>query len=54
MIHVLSGQITITTANNNSKTFYTRDFFIIPSKLEGNWQSEGHGLTKYLSVKRSW
>lgn len=54
LVHVLSGEITITTPDDEIHTFYTGDFFIIPNGMKGHWQSAGHSLTKYFVVKRSW
>ena len=52
MIQVLSGQITI-VVDGNTQTFYAGDFFVIPKGMLGQWQSEGHGLVKWLSVEGS-
>lgn len=54
LIHVLSGSISITTVDNTTHTFHTGDFFIIPNNMEGQWQSSGHSLAKFLSIQRSW
>lgn len=54
VVHVLSGEITITTPDDLIHTFHTGDFFIIPSGLKGQWKSSGHSLAKYLVVQRSW
>lgn len=54
MVHILSGEVKITSPNDNQHTFYTGDFFIIPSGMEGQWKSNGHSIVKYLTVERSW
>ena len=53
LIHLLSGMITFTDKENKKHTFHTGDFFVIPKGLEGQWNSEGHGLIKYLIVEKS-
>jgi len=53
MIRVLSGQITIESSDSTNQTFYSGDFFVIPKGLNGAWKSEGHGITKYLSIEKS-
>lgn len=54
MVHVLSGEVTITSSNNKKHIFHTGDFFIIPSGMEGTWKSSGHSIMKYLTIERSW
>lgn len=51
LIQLISGQISITDSGNVTQTFYTGDFFVIPSGFTGKWNSDGHGLIKYLSVE---
>jgi len=53
LVHLLSGQLTITVAKNEDYTFYTGDFFILPKGLKGKWKSEGHGMIKYMTVEKS-
>ena len=53
MIHLLSGQVTITNADDTSQSFYAGDFFIIPKGFSGSWELEGHGLVKYLAVSKT-
>ena len=53
MIHLLSGRITVTNADDTSQTFYAGDFFIIPKGFSGSWVNEGHGLVKYLTVSKT-
>ncbi len=53
LIHILSGQLSLTDEANNKKVFYSGDFLIIPSGFTGSWQSEGHGLLKYMSVVKT-
>ncbi len=53
LVHLLSGQVTISDKNNQKQTFYTGDFFIIPKGFTGNFKSDGHGLVKYLIVEKT-
>jgi len=53
MIHLLSGAIEITNADDTTQSFYAGDFFIIPKGFSGPWELEGHGLVKYLAVSRT-
>ena len=53
VIAVLSGQISLRTSQEETFTFYTGDFFIIPKGFQGEWISEGHGLLKYLSIQKA-
>lgn len=53
LVHVLSGMITFTDSDNKVFTFHTGDFFVIPKGLEGQWNSQGHGIVKYLIVEKS-
>ena len=53
MIHLLSGQLTMVDLDGDEHVFYTGDFFIIPEGFKGSWISKGHGLVKYISVKRT-
>lgn len=52
-LQILSGQVTMTDLDNNKHTFYTGDFLVIPNGFKGEWESEGHGIVKYLVVKRT-
>ena len=53
LIQLLSGQVTIKIPEGTERTFYSRDFFVIPKNLTGNWKSEGHGLVKYLTIEKT-
>lgn len=53
LIHLLSGQIAFIDAEDNIHTFYTGDFFVIPKNLTGIWNSNGHGLIKYLEIEKT-
>lgn len=53
LIHILSGQITLTTEHAEVFTYYAGDFFIIPQGLAGTWNTDGHQLVKYLSVEKT-
>lgn len=50
MIKVLSGQLTFTDSTGESTTFYTGDFFVLPTGFKGIQLSRGHSIVKYLSV----
>ena len=52
VIHLLSGQITLTDPDGAQQTFYTGDFLVVPADYEGEWTSDGHGLIKYLTVEK--
>ena len=52
VIHLLSGQVTLTDPDGASQTFYTGDFLVVPANYEGEWASDGHGLIKYLIVEK--
>lgn len=53
IIQVLSGQITIEDKVGEAQVFYSGDFLIIPTGFTGKWNSEGHGLIKYLTVEKT-
>lgn len=53
LVQLLSGQVKIKTPYGGESIFYTRDFFVIPKNLEGIWESEGHGLIKYLTIEKT-
>jgi len=53
MIRLLSGQISIVDIDENTHTFYTGDFFVLPNDFSGVWTSQGHGLIKYLLVEKT-
>ena len=53
VLHLLSGQITLTDQNKNVHLYQSGDFIIIPKGFMGEWLSEGHGLIKYLTIERS-
>ena len=53
VIAVLSGRVSIKNSQDQSFTFYTGDFFILPKGFQGEWMSEGHGLLKYLSIQKA-
>ena len=52
-IHILSGQLTLTDKNEKTYIFHTGDFLVIPKGFVGKWESDGHGMLKYLSIERS-
>jgi len=51
MLHLLSGQLTLSQTDHNTKTYYAGDFIILPKGYTGNWKSDGHGLIKYIAVE---
>ena len=53
LIHILSGQIKIINAEANEYTYYSGDFFVIPSGITGTWKNDGHNLVKYISVEKT-
>ncbi|MEO1514929.1 MAG: cupin domain-containing protein [Bacteroidota bacterium] len=53
LVQFLSGQVTITTPGGTKQTFYSGDFFVLPAGLSGTWETEGHGLVKYLTVEKT-
>lgn len=53
VIAVLSGQLTLRDSQNQSYTFHTGDFLILPKGFQGEWISEGHGMLKYLTIQKS-
>ncbi len=53
LIHVLSGQVTITDASNSETTFYAGDFFVLPKGFTGKWKSQGHGLFKSMVIQKT-
>ena len=53
IICLLSGQVSISTPGRTAQTFYSGDYFILPKGYTGTWESEGHGLIKYLVIKQT-
>ncbi|MEM8509444.1 MAG: cupin domain-containing protein [Bacteroidota bacterium] len=53
VVHILSGQIEITTANADVFTYYSGDFFVVPRSLAGVWKNDGHHLVKYLTIEKT-
>jgi len=53
LIHILSGQISLTDLDGTTNTFYTGDFFVLPENYRGHKKSEGHSLIKYFSVQKT-
>jgi len=53
LIHVIAGQVTIEDSAGDKQTFYTGNFFLLPNGFTGKWQSDGHGMLKYMSVEKS-
>lgn len=53
LIAVLSGQINLEDSKGETYIFYTGDYFLIPAGFTGAWESQGHGLVKYLSIEKS-
>lgn len=52
-LHLLSGLIRITDASGEAHEFYTGDFFVLPKGCSGSWESEGHGIVKYLVMEKA-
>ena len=52
LIHILSGQLELKDSTGDVHSFYTGDFFILPKGFTGEWKSEGHGVLKYLSIRK--
>lgn len=51
IISLLSGQLTLYTHEKGKQVFYSGDFVILPKGYSGTWESNGHGLMKYLSIE---
>jgi uncharacterized cupin superfamily protein len=51
LINVLAGVLNLTDAGGKVHQFYKGDFFILPEGYKGLWESKGHQIFKYLSVK---
>lgn len=52
-VRLLSGQISLVDENGRQHIFYSGDFFVIPNGFRGKWESNGHGLVKYLAVEKT-
>ncbi|MBX2817852.1 MAG: DUF861 domain-containing protein [Saprospiraceae bacterium] len=52
-IHLLSGQLQLEDPEGSQHTFYSGDFLVVPEGFHGKWNSQGHGIIKYLSVVKS-
>lgn len=52
LIQLLAGQVTF-KHEDGDQTFYTGDFFVIPTNCKGEWIFEGHGFVKYISVEKT-
>ena len=53
LVCLLSGQVSISDTNEDIQKFYTGDFLLIPKDFDGMWESNGHGLVKYISVQKT-
>lgn len=53
LVNLLSGQLTITDTNGKEHIFSTGDLFLFPKGFIGTWQSQGHGLLKYLVIEKT-
>ncbi len=53
LIYVLSGKVAIIDTDDQTQTFYTNEFFVLPKGFSGTWKSEGHGLFRSLHVKKT-
>lgn len=53
IISVLAGEIKITDSLGEISSFYTGDYFVLPKGFIGKWESQGHGLCKYLQIEKA-
>lgn len=51
IISLLSGQLTLYTHGKDKQVFYSGDVIILPKGYTGTWESNGHGLIKYLVIE---